>query len=170
MFKARSLHIEIDQKLSNQLESIETKSVEEIRKNGIDKNVMQKISADRAEMARISQEAKERMPGAFISLKEDKETRTFLFTNYQKIQVPRKDYKTGQTIPGKSQTKFRFQVYDTTVYDPNNPPVPAIWERGMAEADQVLYFLEQGKSELTIMRNGAPYSQQTHYTIYPANR
>jgi hypothetical protein len=113
---------------------------------------------------------KERLPGQFISLKEDKETRTFLFTNYQKIQVPRKDYKTGQTIPGKTVTKYRFHVYDMTTYDPANPPMPAIWERGTAEADTVLYFLEQGKNELTIMRNGQPYSQQTHYTIYPANR
>ena len=60
--------------------------------------------------------------GAFISLKEDKETKTLLFTNYQKIQVPKKDYKTGQVIPGKMVTKYRFQVYDMTTYDPNNPP------------------------------------------------
>jgi hypothetical protein len=132
--------------------------------------LLQRITADSAEMARVSQEAKERLPGQFISLKDDKETRTFLFTNYQKIQVPRKDYKTGQTIPGKTVTKYRFQIYDMTTYDPTNPPTAAIWERGSAEADTILYFLEQGKNELTIMRNGTPYSQQTHYTIYPANR
>jgi len=146
------------------------KTVEDLRKNDLDKDMLERITADRAEMARANKEAKERLPGAFISLKEDKETKTLLFTNYQKIQLPKKDYKTGQVIPGKMVTKYRFQVYDMTTYDPNNPPQPAIWERGREEADQVLYFLEQGKNDLTIMRNGAPYSQQTHYTIYPANR
>jgi hypothetical protein len=104
-------------------------------------------------------------------LKHDKETRTFLFTgNYQKIEVPAKDFVTKQIIPGKMVTKYRFQVYDLTSFDPNNPPEPAIWERGMTEADQVLYWFEKGITELTILRNGAPNSQKTTYNIYPANR
>ncbi len=38
----------------------------------------------------------------------------------------------------------------------------------MTEADQVLYWFEQGITELTIMRNGGPNS--TTYNIFPANR
>ena len=67
-------------------------------------------------------------------------------------------------------TKYRFLVYDLTSFDANNPPEPGIWERGMTEADQVLYWFEKGITELTIMRNGTPNSQKTTYNIYPANR
>ena len=45
-------------------------------------------------------------------------------------------------------TKFRFQVYDVT--DPDSPSDIAIWERGYTEAEQVLYWLEKGKSELKL--------------------
>jgi hypothetical protein len=54
--------------------------------------------------------------------------------------------------------------------DPDNPSDAAIWERGYTEADQVLYWLAKKKSELTIMRNGAPNSQKTTYNIYPATK
>jgi hypothetical protein len=120
-------------------------------------------------MERTKQEVKERLPGHFVSLKQDKETRTFLFTgDYQKVQLPAKDFVTKQIIPGKMVTKFRFQVYDVT--SPDNPTDVAIWERGFTEADQVLYWFTQGKVELTIMRNGAPNSQKTTYSIFPAGR
>jgi hypothetical protein len=124
-------------------------------------------------MERQKQEQKERLPGGFISLKQDKEQRTeqrtFLFTgDYQKIQVSVKDFVTKQIIPGKMVTRFRFQVYDVT--SPDTATEPAIWERGITETDQVLYWLSQGKSELTIMRNGPPNSQKTTYNIFPANR
>src|SRR5262249_32188485 len=103
----------------------------------------------------------------FLSLKVDKEKRTFLFTgNYQKLEVPMKDFRTKQEIPGKKQTKWRFQAYDVT--DSDNPGEVGIWERGYTEAEQVLHWLEQEKTELTIIRNGAPNSQQTTYTIYPS--
>jgi len=148
-----------------------TRTLDQIRKYGIDKEMLERIAAERQEMQRIKQEQKERLPGQFLSLKHDKETRTFLFTgNYQKIEVPAKDFVTKQIIPGKMVTKYRFQVYDLTSFDTNNPPEPAIWERGMTEADQVLYWFEKGITELTIMRNGAPNSQKTTYNIYPANR
>jgi hypothetical protein len=147
------------------------RTIDQIRKDGIDKQMLERIAQERQEMQRIRQEQKERLPGQFLSLKHDKETRTFLFTgNYQKIEVPAKDFVTKQIIPGKMVTKYRFQVYDLTSFDPNNPPEPAIWERGMTEADQVLYWFEKGITELTILRNGAPNSQKTTYNIYPANR
>jgi hypothetical protein len=155
--------------INNQLSlgTLETKTIGQIRKDGIDKQTLERIAAERAQMERVKQEAKERLPGQFVSLKQDKEQSTFLFTgDYQKLEVPAKDFVTKQIIPGKMVTKFRFQVYDVT--DPDNPSDVSIWERGITEADQVLYWLAQGKSELTIMRNGAPNSQKTTYTIFPA--
>ena len=111
------------------------------------------------------------MPGQFISLRQDKETRTFLFTGqWQKIQAQAKDFVTKQEIPGKTVTHYRFQVYDMTTHDPQNPPEAGIWERGMTEADQVLYGVDKGITELTIMRNGGPNSKSTTYNIFPANR
>jgi hypothetical protein len=153
------------------LEVLGARTIDQIRKDGIDKQMLERIAQERQEMQRIKQEQKERLPGQFLSLKHDKETRTFLFTgNYQKIEVPAKDFVTKQIIPGKMVTKYRFQVYDLTSFDTNNPPEPSIWERGMTEADQVLYWFEKGITELTILRNGAPNSQKTTYNIYPANR
>jgi hypothetical protein len=155
--------------LSSQLDVEATKTIDQIRKGGIDKQTLERIAADRTEMQRVKQQAKERLPGQFLSLKQDKEQRTFLFTGaYQKLEVPAKDFVTKQIIPGRTVTRFRFQVYDVT--DPDSPSDVAIWERGTTEADQVLYWLAQGKFELTIMRNGAPNLQKTTYSIYPANK
>ena len=84
--------------------------------------------------------------------------------------MPAKDFVTKQEIPGKTLTKYRFQVYDLTTFDSNNPPEPGIWQRGITEADQVLYWFDKGVTELTIMRNGGPNSKSTTYNIFPANR
>jgi hypothetical protein len=148
----------------------ETRSIEEIRKRGLDNQLKEMIATERAEMQRIKDQAKERLPGQFISLRQDKETRTFLFTGqWQKLQVPAKDF-TKQEIPGKTVTKYRFQVYDLTTFDSNNPPEAAIWGRGTTEADQIFYWFEKGVTELTIMRNGGPNSKSTTYNIFPTNR
>ena len=113
------------------------------------------------------EEQKERLPGQFVSLKQDKQQRTFLFTGqYQKVEKPATDFVTKQTIPGRTVTKWRFQVYDVT--DPNNPSEAAIWERGNTEAEKILYWLARQTPQLTIMRNGAAGSQKTTYDIYPA--
>jgi hypothetical protein len=147
-----------------------TRSIDEIRKSGIDKSTLERIATERAEMERQKQEQKERLPGHFVSLKQDKEQRTFLFTGeYQKVQLPAKDFVTKQIIPGKMVTRFRFQIYDVTSPDTLSPE-PSIWERGATEADSVLYWLSRGKAELTILRNGAPNSQKTTYNIFPAGR
>jgi hypothetical protein len=53
------------------------------------------------------------------------------------------------------------------VTDRDSPSEVAIWERGYTEAEQVLYWLEKGKPELTIMRNGAPNSQNHLVYILP---
>ena len=93
--------------------------------------MLERIAAERAEMERAKQEDKERLPGQFLSLKQDKKTRTFLFTGaYQKLEVPAKDFVT-KIIPGKMVTKYRFQVYDVT--DQDNPSEVSIWEQGLKQ-------------------------------------
>jgi hypothetical protein len=44
------------------------------------------MTTDRAEMARASKEAKERLPGSFISLKEDKEKKSEELALYDVIE------------------------------------------------------------------------------------
>jgi hypothetical protein len=155
--------------LETEIQATEVKSIEQIRKGGIEKSTLDRIAAERAELERQKEEAKERLPGKFVSLKENLEERTFLFTGeYQKVQVPLKDFVTKQIIPGKTTTRFRFQVYDTT--NPDSPSEVAIWERGATEAKMVFRQLEKGVSELTIVRNGAPNSPHTSYNIYPCHR
>ena len=145
-----------------------TKSIDQIRKDGIDKQTSERIAAERAEMERAKQDTKERLPGHFISFKQDKEQRTLLFTGaYQKLEAPAKDFATKQIIPGKMVTKWRFQAYDVT--DPDSLSDIAIRERGWKDANRVLYWLEKGKYELTIMRNGTLNSPETTYDIFPAN-
>jgi hypothetical protein len=57
------------------------------------------IAAERAEMEHAKQEAKERPPGQFLSLKQDKERRTFLFTGaYQKVELLAKDFYQANNI------------------------------------------------------------------------
>jgi hypothetical protein len=147
----------------------QAKSIEQIRTEGMSKQTLDRIAAERAEMERQQQEAKERLPGKFLSLKSDGEERTFLFSGeYQKVQVPLKDWETKQIIPGKTTTRWRFQVYDIT--NPDNPSEVSIFERGATEAQMVFHWLQKGKAELTIIRNGAPNSQKTSYNIFPAVR
>ncbi|MGA9154979.1 MAG: hypothetical protein WBZ36_30720 [Candidatus Nitrosopolaris sp.] len=144
-----------------------TRTIADIRKDGLDKETLERIAADRAEMQRVKEEQKERLPGQFVSLKQDKETRIFLFTGqYQKVEKPATDFLTKQTIPGRMVTRFRFQVYDVT--DSDNPSEVAIFERGNPEAEKILYWLARQQPQLTIMRNGAAGSQKTTYDIYPA--
>ena len=153
--------------MNNQLDLETTKSIEQIRKDGIVKQTLERIAAERAEMERVKQEATERLPGQFLSLKQDKEQRNLLFTGaWQKVEKPAQDFLTKQIIPGKMVTKYRFQVYDVT--NPDSPSDVAIWERGYKDANRVFYWLQRGNAELTIMRNGTPNSTETTYDIFPA--
>jgi len=122
------------------------KSIAEVRKNGLDKQTLERISTGWNEQNRMTR----RGYLGSLSPKQDKKTRKFLFTGqYQKVNKPATDFVTKQEIPGKMITRYRFQVYDGT--DANSPNDPSIWERGFTEADQVLYWLSQGKAGLTIM-------------------
>lgn len=150
--------------------TLETRTIAELRKSGLDKQTLEKVAAERVEMERAEREQKTRMPGSFLSLKDDGETRTFFFTGkFDKVTKPMVDWQTKQEIPGRIVTKYRFQVYDTT--NPNNPsPEPAIWERGATEARKVFRWFSEQKTELTIIRNGVRNSQTTNYDIFPVNR
>ena len=155
--------------MSNQ-SNVETRTIADVRKTGLDKSVLERIAATRAAMERTEKEQKQRLPGSFLSLKDDKEERTFLFTgNWEEITKPAIDWQTKQEIPGRTVTRFRFQAYDITDPSVTDPPV-GIFERGRKDAGKVLYHLSKGKTELTIMRNGARNSQTTEYDIYPASR
>ena len=140
-----------------------TPSIDQLRKKGFDPKDMQKIEEDKAEFDRVESRPK----GNFITFRQDKEQKTLLFTGkYEKLQVPDVDFATKQEIPGKFVTKWRFQVWDTT--DPKNPPEePGIWERGWRDAKTIIFFLGQGKTELTVVRNGKPGANTTNYLIYP---
>jgi hypothetical protein len=149
-----------------QITSVQTKTIEEIRKQGLDQSTLHKIQADKAEMNRLEKENAERLMGNYISFKEDKETKTLLFTGkYQRVNVPAKDFATREVIDGKFVAKWRFEVYDVT--DPNNPSDVSVWERGWREAKMVMHFMERKKTELVVVRNGAKGSNTTTYLIYP---
>jgi hypothetical protein len=45
-----------------------TKTIDEIRKDGIDKQLKERIVAERTEMQYIKDQAKQRLPGQFVSL------------------------------------------------------------------------------------------------------
>ncbi len=150
------------------LETTTTKTIEEIRKNGIDEKTMERVVADRAEIERRQQEAKERLPGKFISFREDKETKTLLFSGeYQSFTQPAKDFVTKQVIPNKTVKRWRWHVFDVTNGD---NPEPCIWERGAKESEQILYWISQNKLELVVMRVGRPNSTDTSYNIWPATK
>jgi hypothetical protein len=55
-----------------------------------------------------------------------------------------------------SATTNIFQLYD--IVNPDNSYEVVISGQGHGEADHVLYLLANGRPELTITRNGAPYS------------
>lgn len=132
----------------------------------MDPETLQKIQHDKAEMDRLEKENAERLIGNYISFKEDKERKVLLFSGkYQKLDVPAKDFATGKLIENKFVQKWRFECYDVT--DSNNPSDASIWERSYREAKTVMHFMEQRKTELVVVRNGAKGSNTTTYLIYP---
>jgi len=62
-----------------------TKTIEQIRNQGLNKEVMERIAAERAEMERAKQEQKERLPGQFISFKSDNETKTLFYWSVSEV-------------------------------------------------------------------------------------
>jgi len=97
-----------------------------------------------------------------------------LENGWEKKDVPATEYdpatKSYKEIPGKMVTKYDFEVLDLTTYDPVNPPKPQIRQRGVKDATQISYFINEGVRELVVVRNGNAGDQKTFYTIYPSNR
>ena len=60
-----------------QITDVQTRTIDQIRKQGLDPSVIQKIHEDKAEMDRLEKENAERIKGNYISFKEDKETKTY---------------------------------------------------------------------------------------------
>ena len=155
-----------NQSQGQQIIDVQTRTIEQIRTQGLDPSILQKIHDDKAEMDRIERETAERLKGNYINFAQDKDTKTLLFTGkYQKLDVPAKDFATKEIIPNKYVQKWRFEVYYVT--DINNPSDVSIWERSYREAKTVMHFLEQKKAELVVVRNGAKGSNTTTYLIYP---
>jgi hypothetical protein len=101
-----------------------------------------------------------------------------LFTGkFEKKEVPDTDFQTGEVIPGKYKTRYSFECYDvttttTTTTTPGDEfqtsqPEPSIWERGIADARTILYYLSKDKNTLEVIRNGQPGSTSTTYQINP---
>ncbi len=155
-----------NQSQRQQIIDVQTRTIEQIRTQGLDPSILQKIHDDKAEMDRQEKENADRLKGNYIILVQDNDTKTLLFTGkYQKLDVPAKDFATKAIIPNKFVTKWRFECYDVT--DPSNPSDVSIWERGYREAKTVMRFMDQKKPELVIVRNGAKGSNTTTYLIYP---
>jgi hypothetical protein len=148
-------------------QAISTRTIDEIRNQGMDPETLQKIQVDKAEMDRIEKENADRLKGNYISFKDDKERKVLLFSRkYQKLDVPAKDFATGKIIENKFVQKWRFECYDVTGQTNPNPEV-SIWERGWREAKVVMHFLGEQQAELVVVRNGAKGNSQTTYLIYP---
>jgi hypothetical protein len=104
--KIEPTHFETETLITEQ-----TKSIEQIRKSGIDKETRERIAQERAEIERQQQEARERLPGRFISLKEDREEKVLLFSGqYQRISVPATDFITKPDVDIKDFSVREIQA------------------------------------------------------------
>jgi hypothetical protein len=71
----------------------------------------------------------------------------------------------------KVQEFVLFECYDITTSTIEeaqaNQSEPSIWERGIADARTILYYLSKDKNILEVIRNGQPGSTSTTYQINP---
>ena len=89
-----------------------------------------------------------------------------------KKEVPQTDFQTGEVIPGKYKIRYYFECYDittTSTIDESQArqSEPSIWERGIADARTILYYLSKDKNILEVIRNGQPESTSTTNQINP---
>ena len=134
---------------------------------GFDEETRQKIQAYLDEIdAKHRQQQSSLQQTKYIKFVHDKERKLLSFTGkIDKVEVPAKDFETGQMIPDKYVTKYSFECYDIT--DADHPSELSIWQRGITEARTVLYFLSKSKTILEVIRNGPPGSKTTTYQINP---
>ena len=105
--------------------------------------------------------------GRYIKFVHDGEHKRLSLTGqFQKEQVPYKDFITNQVIEGRFSERYFFECYDIT--DSNHPSEISIWERGPKDARDILYWLSNNKNVLDVIRHGQPGSKTTTYDIHPA--
>jgi hypothetical protein len=105
--------------------------------------------------------------GSFIKFVHDGELKRLSLTGqFQKEQIPYKDFITNQLIEGRFSERYFFECYDIT--DSSHPSEISIWERGPKDAKTILYWLSNNKNVLEVIRHGLPGSKTTTYDIHPA--
>jgi hypothetical protein len=138
------------------------------KQQGFDEETKQKIQAylEEIDAKRQQQLSSSLQQTKYIKFIQDKERKLLSFTGkIDKVEVPAKDFETGQMIPDKYVEKYSLECYDIT--DPDHPSEISIWQRGIREARTVLYYLSKSKTILEVIRNGPPGSKTKTYQINP---
>jgi hypothetical protein len=147
-FKKQSTH----RRGKNKME-IEQNQINKKREEGFDEETKQKIQAYLDEIDRKQQQQK--IPynkTKYIRFAFDRERKLLLFTGkIDKKEVPETDFQTGEVVFGKYKTRYSFECYDVTTSITTIPgeefqtsqPEPSIWERGIADARTILYYLSK---------------------------
>jgi hypothetical protein len=151
---------------------IEQKQISKIQQEGFDKETKLKIQACLDEIDRKQQQQKTPYKTKYIKFASDSERKILFFTGkFDKKEVPETDFQTGEVIPGKYKIRYSFECYDITTSTIEeaqaNQSEPSIWERGIADARTILYYLSKDKNILEVIRNGQPGSTSTTYQINP---
>jgi hypothetical protein len=149
------------------------KTIQEVNKEreqeqGFDEETKQKIQAflEEIDAKRLQQQSSSLQQTRYIKFVHDKESKLLSFTGKcDKVEVPAKDFDTGQTISDKYVERYSFECYD--ISDPDHPSELSVWQRGIREARTLLYFLSKNKTILEVTRNGPPGSKTTTYQINP---
>jgi hypothetical protein len=151
------------------METIHNINKQQQKQQGFDEETRQKIQAYLEEIdskRQQQQSSSSSQQTKYIKFVNDKECNLLSFTGkFDNMEVPAKDFETGLDIPGKYVERFSFECYDIT--DPDHPSELSIWQRGIREANTVLYFLSKNKTILEVTRNGTPGSKTTTYQINP---
>jgi len=124
--------------MKNQQNDESTRTIDQIRKDGLDKQTLERIVAEG------------------VSIGDKWSVSVYLFTGaYEKIQMPGKE------------TEYRFEAYDTTQPIMDDKYEKCWFSIGINGATQIFYWLAQRRSELLIEHNGDFVSQKTVLIIYP---